>query len=68
MAIEESDIEALAKTPRKTVTDEGTIVERSVQELLDADRGNKAKGANVVPWGLRVARTQPGPACGRANN
>lgn len=46
-----------AKTPKRVTGDEGTVEERSVQELIDADRFACAKeAATAVPYGLRIAR------------
>ena len=61
MTIEDSDIEDAGKAPRRVRTDEGTVEEKSVQELIDADRyGQDRKASAKVPWGMRVARTRPG--------
>jgi len=65
MAIEDSDIEALGQTPKRVRTEEGTVEERSVQELIDADRYAKTKTAvDAVPWGMRIARSKPPSALG----
>jgi hypothetical protein len=61
MAISQSDIEDQSKTPRRMTTDEGTVQERDVKEMIEADRYGAAKAAaSVSPWGLRVALIQPG--------
>jgi hypothetical protein len=64
MAISSSDIEDRAKSPAKVRTDEGTVEEKDVGEIIRADRYNKASTAAVakVPWGLRMARGKPGGA------
>jgi len=60
MAIEDQDIEDNAKAPKQVRTDEGQVLEKSVDELIAADRYNKTKNASAVPWGMKVARTKPG--------
>lgn len=45
-----------AKSPQRVTTDEGTVQERSVKELIEADRYTKSSDATVVPFGLRIAR------------
>lgn len=59
MTIEPEDIEDLAATPKRVRTDEGTVEERSVDELVKADRYAKQKAANAVPWGMRIAKIKP---------
>lgn len=60
MAISTTNIEDSAKSPQRVRTDEGTIQEKGVQELIDADRYANAKTAvDAVPWGLRIARGKP---------
>ena len=55
------DIEELALAPKRTLTEEGTVEERSVQELIEADKYVKSTTAiEAVPWGMRIARTRPG--------
>lgn len=55
------DVDALANAPKRTTTDEGTVEERSVDELVKADQYNQtATAAASVPWGIRIARTRPG--------
>lgn len=54
------EIDELAAAPRRTTGDEGTVEERSVQELIDADRYKAAKKAERAPWGLRFARIRKG--------
>jgi len=56
MTISSTDIETQAKAPEKTATDEGTVVERPIDELIQADRYNKAASVEAVPFGMRVAR------------
>jgi hypothetical protein len=55
------DIVALAAAPIRTRTVEGTVEERSVDELIKADQYTTGKtNGDAVPWGLRFARTKPG--------
>ena len=61
MAIDESTIEELASAPKRTTTEEGTVEERPIEETIKGDQYSAAKSAaNVVPWGIRVARIKPG--------
>jgi len=60
MTIEDQDFEDNAKSPKQVRTDEGQVLEKSVNELIDADRYTAAKNATAVPWGLKIARTKPG--------
>jgi hypothetical protein len=61
------DLTDIMNAPKVTKTEEGTVVERSVEELIKADAylQNKASADNV-PWGIRVARIQPGDTLGRS--
>jgi hypothetical protein len=59
MAIEEEDIENLANSPKQVRTDEGQVLERSVDELIKADQYNKTKTASAVPWGMKIAKAKP---------
>jgi len=61
MAIEDQDVEDLAKSPLRTQTDEGQVMERPIKELLEADRYVKSGAASAgPPFGMRIARLQPG--------
>jgi hypothetical protein len=54
------DILALAQSPKRTRTDEGTVEERPIQDIIDADRYTKSATAQgAVPYGLRIAKTLP---------
>ncbi len=60
MSISTTEIEDAAKAPQRTRNDEGEVQEKSVQELIDADRYNNSRTAqDAVPWGLRIARCKP---------
>lgn len=51
----------LANAPKRTRTEEGTVEERTVDELIKADQYLAAKTeAQTVPWGIRTARVRPG--------
>lgn len=59
------DILELASSPKRTRTAEGTIEERSVDELIKADQYLAAQQAGgAVPWGIRLARGKPGSSIG----
>lgn len=58
MAIEASDIETQAEAPAKVTTDEGTVEERSIGELIKADRYNRTAAISAAPFGLKCARIQ----------
>lgn len=61
MTISETDVETLAKKAKRVRTEEGTVEERSVDELIKADQYSNQKSASeAVPWGMRFARTKPG--------
>ena len=64
MAITAAEFEELAEAPRRTENAEGTVVERSVDELIKADQYLQGKSVTAVPWGLRIARTKPPGAVG----
>ena len=59
MTISRDTIEELAQAPRRTQTDEGAVQERSVAELIEADRYARQTAISAVPWGLRIATTKP---------
>lgn len=63
MTISSDDIEEAAQAPKKASTDEGMVEEKSVQELIEADKYNKANQSPSGPLhGLRVSRFKPGGA------
>jgi hypothetical protein len=59
MAIDDETIKNLAEAPKKTVGDEGSVEERSISELIEADRYLQNKEAIKPPFGLRIARVSP---------
>jgi len=63
MTITDADFEDKADSPKRVTTDEGTVEERSVDELIKADQYNKARARNDGPLhGLRISRCKPGGA------
>ena len=61
MTISEDDIQNAAKAPRKVVTDEGSVEEKNVNELIAADKYTKANSIGSSPLhGLRISRFKPG--------
>lgn len=53
----------LATAPRRTRTVEGTVEERSIDDLIKADRYLKQQTIESTPWGVRTARTKPPGTC-----
>ena len=52
-----------AKSPKRVTTDEGTVEERSIHELIAADQHQASKEAPDAPLhGLRISRAKPGGA------
>jgi hypothetical protein len=64
MAIEDSDIEEQAKAPKKVTGDEGTVVERDIDELIKAQVRLNQASATGVPHGLRMSKMRPGGSVG----
>lgn len=48
----------MAGSPKRTRTAEGTVEERSIADLILADRYANPP-PDAVPWGMRIARTKP---------
>lgn len=60
-AATEIDIIAAASGPKRMRTDEGSVEERSISDLLLANKaGALAAVQDTVPWGIRIARGKPG--------
>lgn len=61
-AVTELDIIDLASSPKQVSGDEGSVMERSVSEYIEADRyaAAKAAGQGGAPFGMRVSRIKPG--------
>jgi len=63
------DIEAMAQTPKRTRTDEGTVEERTVDELIKAAQFAGTQNAAQTPlWGIRMARFKPSSTTGGADD
>lgn len=56
MSIESEDISNAAKGPKRVTGDEGTVEERPISELIEADRYEEQKEVTGVPFGMRIAR------------
>lgn len=55
------DIEEAAAAPKRERTDEGSVEERSIPDLIKAKQFVESETALVrPPWGIRLARTKPG--------
>ena len=55
------DFTAAALSPKRTRTDEGTVEERSISELIAAQEYiDKQNAPTAVPWGMKLARVKPG--------
>ena len=63
------DILGLASSPVRTRTVEGTVEERSVNELVKADQylATKAAAANQPSWGIRLCLTRPSGTVGQSH-
>lgn len=55
----EFDLAAAMLSPKRMRTDEGTVEERTIHELVTGDRYIAAKAATRAPWGMRIARARP---------
>lgn len=61
--VDQTDLEDLSSSPKRTTTEEGTVEERSIDETIKGDQYAQLKSAvanEAVPWGIRVARIKPG--------
>lgn len=52
-------IAELATAPKKSETDEGKVEERSMTDIIAADRYLKSKKADTPPYGMRIAKVKP---------
>lgn len=52
------DVTGAAANPKRVRTEEGTVEERSIGELIEADRYGKSN-PDRVPWGMRIAINKP---------
>jgi len=63
MTIDDADFEEKADSPKRVTTDEGTVEERSIDELIKADKYTNARSVGNGPLhGIRVSRCKPGGA------
>ena len=58
------EIEALAKTPKRVDTDEGRIDERAIDDVVKGLSLAEAQKVTGPPFGLRIAKANPGNAAG----
>jgi len=58
MSIDSDDINELAQAPKKTTGDDGSIEERPIGEVIEADRYTAGKQATSSgpPYGMRIGR------------
>lgn len=64
-------LQQLATSPQRVRTDEGTVEERPIDQILQADQYNKL-GSGVTMyakplWGIAVANVRPPDALGTQN-
>ena len=57
MPLTEEQIIELALMPKRTTTDEGTVEERDMKDIIAAQ--NALPGPSGPPWGMRIAITKP---------
>lgn len=57
MPLTEEQLTEAALRPKRTTTDEGTVEEHSLKDLLAVK--NQAGAAETPPWGMRIAKTKP---------
>jgi len=54
------DLEELARSPKRITTDEGTIIERDIKDVKDAEFFDDVKDVGDEPLhGLRISRCKP---------
>jgi hypothetical protein len=57
------EIIATALGPKRTRTEEGTVEERPIKDLIDAINF-QTQAPDEVPWGIRLARVKYGSTTG----
>lgn len=63
LSVEDAQLQEIALGPQRTTTEEGTVEERPIKDLIDADKYLLQKQASdSPPWGIRMARVAPGGA------
>lgn len=55
MSIDSDDINELATAPKRVTGDEGTVEERPIKEVIEADRYGNSKEVTKPPYGLRIS-------------
>lgn len=62
MSYEDQEFKDKAESPKKVRTEEGTVEERSIDELIKSERhtDNRSSAQRQVPFGMSIARTKPG--------
>ena len=61
----QDEIDDLTTAPVRTTTEEGTVEERDMEDLIKGDQYSAVKGnADLPPWGIRAAKIRPGGALG----
>lgn len=64
MATQE-EVDELVTAPKRTTTEEGTVEERTVNELVKGDQYSSVKATvDQSPFGIRFAKIRPGNALG----
>lgn len=55
------EIEEAAKAPKRMRNEEGSVEERSIEDIIKADvyQKNAQPAANRPPFGMSIARTKP---------
>lgn len=57
MALDPAELQELALAPKRTTTDEGTVEERDMKDVIEGLARSEAP--DRAPWGIRLARTKP---------
>lgn len=67
MSLTNKELNDLARSPRQTTTDEGSVQERGANEIILLDRYNRAVQNALCgpPFGLYVGRFRPMSTTGR---
>jgi hypothetical protein len=57
MALSDEELDELGKAPKRSRTDEGSVEERSVDDLLKLKNYQEAAAAQAgAPYGMRIAK------------
>lgn len=65
MGLTETQLEDAALAPQRTTTEEGTVEEHDLDDLVKADQYLSGKQAcSSPPWGMKIAKARPGNALG----